>query len=355
MNPRLTQLLGELGKQFGKTTRWRALCKERSSTTDEEKIELAEQVLQEWSTGTVAEFSSHQAKLAGVKSITVNEFLGKTSSESVMLDVFISWSGTLSQEVATCFREFLPELLPGAKPWMSTEDIPKGKGWFSSILSQIGKSPVCIICLTRLNVHSSWVFFEAGGLAFAMKDPSLCPYLVDVPVSDISSSPLGQMQCTRFEKQDTWRLVRDINKRLENPHDEQVLKGNFESKWNSFKRKLDRLIQAHQVPKESPPEDTEELSEKAKLILLSGSTSTDGIIWSHLDRGGYSVQIDAKALCETENPREEADWRAAIKELATREMIEDQNGTGEFFRLTKPGYDAATVLTSSQEAQNGQS
>jgi hypothetical protein len=77
MSPRLQQLLVELGKHFGKTTRWRALCKENKATTDDEKIKVAEQVLGEWSTGTVAELSSHRAKLGGAKSITVDEFLGR--------------------------------------------------------------------------------------------------------------------------------------------------------------------------------------------------------------------------------------------------------------------------------------
>jgi hypothetical protein len=77
MNTRLKHLEIELGKHFGKTTRWRALCKEQMVKTDAEKIKLAEQVLAEWSTGTVAEFSSHQAQLDGAKSITVDNFLGK--------------------------------------------------------------------------------------------------------------------------------------------------------------------------------------------------------------------------------------------------------------------------------------
>jgi hypothetical protein len=78
MNPRLQQLLVELGKHFGKTTRWRALCKETNAETDEDKIKLAQQVLGEWSTGTVAEFSSERAKLTGAKTITVDDLLGKS-------------------------------------------------------------------------------------------------------------------------------------------------------------------------------------------------------------------------------------------------------------------------------------
>jgi hypothetical protein len=77
MKPKLKKLLAELGIHFGKTTRWRALCKERNARSDDEKIVIAEQVLHEWSSGTVAELYSHNAKLHGAKSITVQEFLNK--------------------------------------------------------------------------------------------------------------------------------------------------------------------------------------------------------------------------------------------------------------------------------------
>ena len=60
MKPKLKKLLSELGSQFAKTTRWRAICKERNATTDDEKIAAAEQVLQEWSAGTVAELYAHR-------------------------------------------------------------------------------------------------------------------------------------------------------------------------------------------------------------------------------------------------------------------------------------------------------
>lgn len=77
MKPKLKKLLAELGRHFGKTTRWRAVCKEQNATTDDERIAVAEQVLQEWSTGTVAELYSHNAKLHGAKATTVQEFLNK--------------------------------------------------------------------------------------------------------------------------------------------------------------------------------------------------------------------------------------------------------------------------------------
>lgn len=66
MNVRLQELLVDLGGRFGKTTRWGVLCREHDATTDEDKIRLAEHVLSEWSTGTVAEWQSHHLRLQGV-------------------------------------------------------------------------------------------------------------------------------------------------------------------------------------------------------------------------------------------------------------------------------------------------
>ncbi|MGH7223923.1 MAG: hypothetical protein ACRELF_11890 [Gemmataceae bacterium] len=66
-SPRLEELLAELAKDFGKTTRWQALCKEQNASTDADQIRLAEQVLAEPPIGTVAGGYAQWAKLHGAK------------------------------------------------------------------------------------------------------------------------------------------------------------------------------------------------------------------------------------------------------------------------------------------------
>ncbi len=65
MNRHLKQLLAELSKDFGKMTRWRALCEEQNATTEAERMNLAEQVLAEPSIGSVAGGYAQWAKLHG--------------------------------------------------------------------------------------------------------------------------------------------------------------------------------------------------------------------------------------------------------------------------------------------------
>ena len=64
---RLQELLAEMGKSFGKTTRWRVLCKDQNATSDAEKIKLAEQVLAEPPIDTVAGGHALWARLRGSK------------------------------------------------------------------------------------------------------------------------------------------------------------------------------------------------------------------------------------------------------------------------------------------------
>ena len=81
MNERLDGLLTELGKHFGKLTRWKSLCQEREITTDEEKIGLAEEVLAAYSTGTVAEWHSYQLRLQGRKPLNIDDLLAGRAAE----------------------------------------------------------------------------------------------------------------------------------------------------------------------------------------------------------------------------------------------------------------------------------
>jgi hypothetical protein len=67
MSKRLDELKAELGKVFGRLNKWRSRCKEQNAGTEAEKIKLAEEVLAEPCSGTVAEARTHSLGLQGVQ------------------------------------------------------------------------------------------------------------------------------------------------------------------------------------------------------------------------------------------------------------------------------------------------
>jgi hypothetical protein len=83
------------------------------------------------------------------------------------------------------------------------------------------------------------------------------------------------------------------------------------------------------------------LSDDAKDLLLSAKNS-DGYILYLQYMGGATVQVAGRNFINPENnPREEARWKAALKELLNRGLLEAVGYKGETFRLTKLGYEVA--------------
>ena len=44
------------------------------------------------------------------------------------MKIFISWSGEQSREMAEALRDWIPDVLPEAEPWMSVADISPDRG-----------------------------------------------------------------------------------------------------------------------------------------------------------------------------------------------------------------------------------
>ena len=54
-----------------------------------------------------------------------------------------------------------------------------------------------VLCITRENLNSPWILFEAGALAESMQDERVIPLLLDLDFKDLSG-PLAQFQAKRW-------------------------------------------------------------------------------------------------------------------------------------------------------------
>lgn len=53
------------------------------------------------------------------------------------MKVFISWSGELSQQLGTAFKDWIPDVLQAVHPYFTPEDIKKGERWNSEIAREL--------------------------------------------------------------------------------------------------------------------------------------------------------------------------------------------------------------------------
>jgi hypothetical protein len=155
------------------------------------------------------------------------------------MKVFISWSGHTSKNIAEIFRQWIPSVIQVVKPYYSPDDITKGTRWGTEIAKELDESKVGIICLTKDNLQSPWIMFEAGALSKNMDKSKVCPLLFGVEPTDIQG-PLIQFQAAKFTKDEMKKVVKMINSELgELALVTEVFENVFEMWWPKLNEKIE--------------------------------------------------------------------------------------------------------------------
>jgi hypothetical protein len=126
------------------------------------------------------------------------------------MEIFISWSGDRSKLIAERLHDWLPEVLQLTKPWCSSKDINCGDFWDDSVRNKLKESQFAILCLTKENIGSPWVNYEAGTIAEKLNG-KVCPYLFQMSPSDLGKSPLSRLQAVTADKEGTLKLLKTLN------------------------------------------------------------------------------------------------------------------------------------------------
>jgi hypothetical protein len=161
-----------------------------------------------------------------------------------LLRVFLSWSGERSKALAVALADWLPRVLPGSKPWISTT-IPKGARWSDHVGEHLARDHVGIICVTPENTQSAWLMFEAGALSKSLEAARVCPVLLGLAATEVEG-PLSQFQATVFERDDVALLAATLNQhRGTDAVPAPELKAAFDEHWPSLEAAVQ---QAARIP-----------------------------------------------------------------------------------------------------------
>jgi hypothetical protein len=181
-------------------------------------------------------------------------------------NVFISWSGERSKTVAQRLREWLPDVIQAARPWMSASDIDKGARWAEEISAALATTKAGIICLTRENLTAPWLLFEAGAIA-KTNDPKtrVWTYVLDELKPEALPAPLKMFQATPADKSHTHELLRSINSYLDEPIANDRLDRAFEKNWDDLEKTLKNLPKTA-APPPTPP-DPAQMTESTLQIV----------------------------------------------------------------------------------------
>lgn len=176
------------------------------------------------------------------------------------MKVFISWSGTRSQKAAEILKQWIPCVIQSVEPYFSSADIDKGARWSTDIAKELQDASYGILCVTKENLSSAWLNFEAGALSKSIEQSKVCPFLVDLKPSDIQDSPILQFQMANAAKDDVFKLFKSINTNLgEMKLSEDVLSTTFETFWPKIEKDLKEIPTANKltIPDKKNVEDAQ--------------------------------------------------------------------------------------------------
>lgn len=158
------------------------------------------------------------------------------------MKVFISWSGEVSFKVAKVLKEWIPCVIQDVQPYFSSEDIDKGARWSTDIAKELESASFGILCVTKENMDSKWLNFEAGALSKAIDKSKVCPLLFRLKPSDITDSPILQFQMANDKKDDIYKLLKSINNSLgENGLEEARLEKVFTRFWPEIEKNFKEI------------------------------------------------------------------------------------------------------------------
>lgn len=171
--------------------------------------------------------------------------------KTIIMKIFISWSGETSKNIAEILRQWFPGVIQAVKPYYSPDDITKGTRWSSEISKELDASKVGIICLTKDNLESPWIMFEAGAISKNIDKSKVCPILFNVEPTDIQG-PLIQFQAAKFSKSEIKKVVKMINAELTDASlASDVLDSVFEMWWPKLNEKIEAELSKAVLPKAS--------------------------------------------------------------------------------------------------------
>jgi hypothetical protein len=203
------------------------------------------------------------------------------------MKVFLSWSGERSKVIAKSLSEWLEQVLQAVEPWIST-DIEKGKRWDGEISQKLEQSKVGIICLTKDNLESTWLHFEAGAIS-KTPDAYVCTFLYDITPANVKE-PLSLFQATQYNKEDVLKLLKTINNLLDKQLKESTLEGIFNTFWPQLEVKL-KDIPGDKTKNTDVRSDRELLEETLQIVRTLKENSTPSSVAPQLAPISYNERL----------------------------------------------------------------
>ena len=241
------------------------------------------------------------------------------------MKVFISWSGDISGKVARMLRDWLPSVIQSLEPYVSSEDIDKGRRWIADISGELEHSAFGILCVTKDSKDAPWLIFEAGALSKSVERSRVAPFLFGVELSEIKEGPLSQFQATRFDKDDVNKLVHSLNSAGDVPSlDKGRLDNTFSRWWPELEAKLNEIKVSEPEAEEGTPSFQGKAADTSSQTVQQDAEEAKRLIGEireiHSEARERLAELTAEGA--SQKPQEAARTVASVQQDPTASVID---------------------------------
>jgi len=223
------------------------------------------------------------------------------------MKVFISWSENLSKQIAKSLHGWIPSVIQSIEAYFTPENIDKGSRWFPEISDELEKTNYGILCITKENLNSPWMIFEAGALSKKVKKSGVCPILFDVSTSDLPPV-LAQFQAvTKFEKGQVKDLMESLNKLTEKPLPTDSFNRIFDTFWPQIEEEVSKILKNYDHGKNLEESRTSE--DMIKEILGLTRSMASSIAMTELHFRNIKIGELAETLGRRELAKKYIEWK----------------------------------------------
>ncbi|MFI1854789.1 toll/interleukin-1 receptor domain-containing protein [Streptomyces sp. NPDC020480] len=258
------------------------------------------------------------------------------------MKIFISWSGSESKRCAEALRDWLPYMNQSIQPFVSSRDILKGQRGLDRIATQLQDCSFGIVCITRSNQNAPWINFESGALSRELDESTLVPFLLDMPIKDLSG-PVSQFQAVSSENEnDIWEMTKTINAKCDPVVHQERLRVMFDRFLADLTGKLGE-IRAGSNAEHIPARETSDILNELVTLIRDQNYRI------HSLEVKTSQILESRPIYNINEPREVTistnDSRKRKKEHALVAQINELIGANLTFQYASSGYGLTAVCS----------
>lgn len=188
------------------------------------------------------------------------------------MKLFESWSGIKSAEIAKVLSEWVPCIIQGVEVFYSKDGIEKGERWSGKIAKELEESNYGIVILTRDNLNSPWIHFEAGALSKRVNESRCTGILFGVKEKEIKG-PLGQFQLSAFTKEEVLKIFKGIKCAGDLPITDSTLEKLHNALWDEYSTKINAILSKDFNDESGDRSDEDILAEILHLVRRQSAHS----------------------------------------------------------------------------------